>query len=285
MSKMRVLMLHSTIRGDEKLLIKAADKLDVSLEPMDIRSQILKPNQDFSNFDIVLNRCISNSIGMQAVTFFESLKIPVINSLEVAQICENKFLTSLRLQNHKVATIPFAVAFTEEQAIEAVNQLGGYPVVIKPVTGSWGRLLSKINDQDALEAVLEQKFVLGGPIHKLIYIQKYVEKKANRDIRVTMIGNKVICAIFRQTDHWITNTARGAKAKLCKVDNDLRRICESASKAVGGGVLGIDVMEIDNGYTINEVNHTTEFKNVQRVTGVNVAEAIINYCVEVASYD
>ena len=277
-------MIHSTIRGDEKLLMKAAKKLGVSLEAVDIRNQILNPDDYQNDFQVVLNRCISNSIGMQAVTFFESLEIPVVNSLEVAQICENKFATSLLLHQQGIATVPFVTAFTEKQAIKAVDQLGGYPVVIKPITGSWGRLLSKINDQDALEAILEQKQVLGSPIHKLIYIQKYIEKPG-RDIRVTMVGDKVICAIFRKTEHWITNTARGAKATICQVDRKLEDICIGTSRAIGGGVLGVDVMESSDGYVINEVNHTTEFKNVQAVTGVNVAEKIISYCLEVAKND
>lgn len=281
---MKILMIHSTIRGDEKLLMKAAKKLGVSLEAVDIRNQILNPDDYQNDFQVVLNRCISNSIGMQAVTFFESLEIPVVNSLEVAQICENKFATSLLLHQQGIATVPFVTAFTEKQAIKAVDQLGGYPVVIKPITGSWGRLLSKINDQDALEAILEQKQVLGSPIHKLIYIQKYIEKPG-RDIRVTMVGDKVICAIFRKTEHWITNTARGAKATICQVDRKLEDICIGTSRAIGGGVLGVDVMESSDGYVINEVNHTTEFKNVQAVTGVNVAEKIISYCLEVAKND
>jgi len=280
----RVGLLHSTIRGDEKLLIKAAKKRKVELEPIDVRKQVFNPGNWKDKFDVVLERCVSTTLGMHAITFFESLNIPVVNPLSVARLCVDKFATSLRLQERKVSTVPFAMAFTEEQTAEAIEQLGGYPVIIKPAAGSWGRLLAKINDRDALEGVLEQKMVLGTPPHKAFYIQKYVEKNG-RDIRVTTAGNKVICAIYRVSTHWITNTSRGAKALSCKVDKELEKISVSASKAVGGGVLGIDVFETDDGYVINEVNHTTEFKNVQAVTKVDVAGEILHYCQEVVRHD
>lgn len=274
-------MLHSTIRGDEKLLIKAAKKLRVELVSVDVRREVLNPQAYEGRFDVVLERCVSTTLGMHAITFFESLNTPVVNSSSVARLCMDKFATSLKLQERKVSTVPFAMAFTEEQTLEAIKQLGGYPVIIKPATGSWGRLLAKINDRDALEAVLEQKLVLGTPAHKAFYIQKYVEKNG-RDIRVTMAGDNVLCAIYRKTNHWITNTARGAKAHSLKVNHELEKISLAASLAVGGGVLGIDIFEINGGYVVNEVNHTTEFKNVQEVTKVDVAKAILDYSRKVA---
>jgi len=276
-------LIHSTIRGDEKLLIKAAKKRKVELLLVDARKQIFEPEGWDEKFDVVLERCLSTTIGIHAITFFESLNVPVVNPSSVAQLCMDKFATSLRLQNKKIPTVPFAMAFSEERAKVAIEQLGGYPVIIKPAAGSWGRLLAKINDRDALEGVLEQKMVLGTPPHKAFYIQKYVEKNG-RDIRVTTAGNKVICAIYRVSTHWITNTSRGAKALRCKVDKELEKISVSTSKAVGGGVLGIDVFETDDGYVVNEVNHTTEFKNVQAVTGVDVASAILGYCKEVSNH-
>lgn len=281
---MKLGMIHSTIRGDEKLLRKAAKERKVDFMPIDARKQILNPQTWRNKLDVVLERCVSTTLGMHAITFFESLDIPVVNPSHVARLCMDKFATSLRLRISNVPTIPFAMAFTENEAIQAVEELGGYPVVLKPATGSWGRLLAKINDRDALEAVIEQKLVLGTPPHKAFYIQKYIEKPG-RDIRVTMAGSKIVCAIYRETEHWITNTARGAEAKPCKIDEKLEQISKAASDAIGGGVLGIDIFETEDGYMVNEVNHTTEFKNVQRVTGVDVAGAIIDYCQKVARHD
>lgn len=271
-----IVMLHSTIRGDEKLLMEAAYDKGVTLVPVDLRSCVLNASTWKETFAVALERCVSTTLGMHAISFFESMNIPVVNPSTVARVCEDKFLTSLRLVQRGVTTVPFAMVFDEERARIAVEELGGYPVVVKPTSGSWGRLVSKINDSDGLEAVIEQKMVLGSPSHKALYIQKYIEKPG-RDIRVTTAGDRVLCAIYREAEHWVTNTARGATAKPCPIDKDLEAISRQASDAVGGGVLGIDVFETDTGYIVNEVNHTVEFKNVQRVTGVDVAGAILEY--------
>lgn len=278
---MKIGLLHTTIRGDEKLLIKAAKKLNIELDIVDIRKLVFSPDTYKPIFDLVLDRSVSTMKGAQAMHFFEAQTIPVVNNSKVASICENKFATSLALKKAGVPTPNFAMAFSEAGAKKAVEYLGGFPVVIKPISGSWGRLAARVNDEDALEAILEHKEVLGSPNQKVFYLQEYIDKPG-RDIRVTTIGDKVVCAIYRQTDHWVTNTARGAQAKRCRVDEELTKISLKAAKAVGGGVLGVDVFEVKNGYVINEVNHTTEFKNVQKVTGVDVANKILIYCKKIA---
>ena len=281
---MRIALIHSTIRGDEKLLLEAARSCGIELIALDARELVLNPLNLRDRFDVVLERCVSTTIGMHIISFFESLGIPTVNSSETARNCVDKFTTSLLLQQNNVPNVPFALAFTEKETLQAVEELGGYPVVIKPTLGSWGRLLAKINDRDALEAVLEQKQVLGSPPHKAFYIQKFVEKPG-RDIRVTVVGGKAVCAIYREASHWITNTARGAEAKVCKMNKEIEDISLAAAKAVGGGILGIDLLEENGGFLVNEVNHTVEFKNVQRVTGADVAGAIIEYCKNLKKYD
>ncbi len=280
--KIKLAILHTTIRADEKLLMEAANKRNIDLHLVDIREQILDPVAHKFNFDVVLERCISTVKGMHAVEFFESIGIPAVNSLQTARTCENKFVTSLALVKNKVPTPQFSLVFSEDKAKKAIEDMGGYPVVLKPVSGSWGRLIAKINDVNSLEATIEQKSVLGGPHHHAFYIQQYIEKP-DRDIRIHVIGGKVIAAIYRNSKHWITNTARGAEAIPCAIDSDLANIAKNAGKAVGEGVLGIDIFETKNGYVVNEINHTMEFKNVQRVTGIDVAGAIIDYCLSVVN--
>ncbi len=277
MKNIKLGLLHSTIRGDEKLLIEAAHKHGVNLSLVDVRNEIFDPVHSTYRFDIVLERCVSTVKGTHALEFFTSIGIPTVNSLVVAQVCENKFATSLSLVRCQVPTLRFALVFGEEQAKKAVSELGGYPVVIKPVSGSWGRLIARVNDEHALEAIIEQKTVLGSPSHHAIYIQQYIEKPG-RDIRIHVVGGKVIAAIYRKSSHWITNTARGAEALPCSINKDLEKIAKMAGDAIGDGVLGIDIFETKDGYMVNEVNHTMEFKNVQRVTGIDVAGKIIEYC-------
>lgn len=278
--KIKLGLLHTTIRTDEKLIMEAAVKRGIDLHLIDVREQIFDPVTHNFNLDVVLERCISTVKGMHAVEFFESIGIPAVNSLQIARTCENKFVTSLALVKSNVSTPKFALVFSENQAKTAIEKMGGYPVVLKPVSGSWGRLIAKINDLNSLEAIIEQKSVLGGPHHHAFYIQQYIEKP-DRDIRIHVIGDKVIAAIYRNNKHWITNTARGAEAIPCAIDSDLSKIAKNAGKAVGEGVLGIDIFETKNGYVVNEINHTMEFKNVQRVTKIDVAGAIIDYCLSV----
>ncbi len=277
---MKLAILHSTIRAEEKLLMEASKERKIDIVLIDIRDQIFNPATYKVDFDIALERSVSSVKGMYATQFLESLGVPVVNTSRIAAICQDKFLTSLSLKRAGVPTPKFALVFSERQAIEAVEELGGYPVVVKPNLGSWGRLVAKVNDQDALEAIIEQKTTLGGPHHQAIYVQEYIEKPG-RDIRIHVIGGKVIAAIYRQSEHWITNTARGAEAIACKIDNELSVIAEKAAGSIGVGVLGLDILETKTGYVANEVNHTMEFKNVQRVTKIDIAGTILNYCMSV----
>lgn len=272
-------ILHTTIRADEKLILQAAKNRGFKTQLIDVRTEIFNPQTYQPTFDIALERCISTKKGTYAVRFLESLGVPVVNASSIAGICEDKFLTSLALQQAGVPTPLFALVFGVEEAKQAVEQLGGFPVVIKPNVGSWGRLLAKINDVDALEAVIEHKDVLGSPQQKAIYIQQYITKPG-RDIRVFAVGGQAICAIYRESPHWITNTARGATTRNCPVTNDLQTLTSHASAAVGGGILALDIFETNEGLMVNEVNHTMEFKNSEIPTGISISGAIIDYSVE-----
>lgn len=271
-------ILHTTIRADEKLIIEAAKKRGLKTRLVDIRTAIFNPATYKPDFDVALERCVSTVKGDYAIRFLESVGVPVINSSAVAAVCGDKFLTSLALQRADVPTPPFALVFGIDEARQAVRELGGFPAVIKPNLGSWGRLLAKTNDLDALEAIIEHKDVLGSPQQKAIYMQKYVEKPG-RDIRVFVIGGEAICAVYRNSTHWITNTARGGHATNCPITPELRKIAKAASRAVGGGILAMDVFETSDGLTINEINHTMEFKNSEAPTGVSISGTMVDYCV------
>ena len=200
-----------------------------------------------------------------------------VNSYRVAQICGDKLLTTAALRDHGVAQPECRVAFTEESALEAIEELG-YPVVLKPAVGSWGRLLSKINDRDAAETVLEHKTVLGSYHHSIFYIQQYVEKRG-RDIRSFVVGDDCIAAIYRSSEHWITNTARGGRASNCEVTPDVAEVSLAAARAVGGGIVAVDLFESDDGLLVNEVNYTMEFRNSIDTTGVNIPRVVADYAI------
>jgi len=277
---MKVGFLHSILRKEEKLLLNEfRTRTGIQMEKIDDRQQFFDLHSVDFDYDVVIERCVNHSRAVHALNILNDKGIPTINSAKVAEICGSKFLTTQALIKEGVPTPRCYLAFTPESALEGMDKLG-YPCVIKPTTGSWGRLLSKVNDREAAEAVLEHKQILGSYHHSIFYVQEYLEK-GGRDIRSFVIGDQCICAIYRHSEHWITNTARGGKTSNCPVDKDLHEISVRAGNAVGGGVVAVDVFETESGYMINEVNYTMEFRNSIDVTGVDIPKKVVDYVLEV----
>ena len=274
---MRVGLLHSLIRKVEKLLLEAFRQQGVTPIMLDDR-KLTFDLESVPDIDLVVERCINHSRAMHGLRLFESLGIRCINSSDVARICGDKILTSVALKEAGLAQPPIRIAFTEDSALIAIEELG-YPVVLKPAVGSWGRLLAKVNDRESAEAILEHKTVLGSYHHSIFYIQKYVEKQG-RDIRSFVVGNECIAAIYRSSSHWITNTARGAVATGCPVTDEIASLSVAAAHAVGGGVLAVDLFESTEGLLVNEVNYTMEFRNSIDTTGVNIPGLVVTYVLE-----
>ena len=271
---MKVGLLHSLIRKEEKLLIEEFRTRGVDLVMIDDR-KLISDLESAPSVDILLERSINHSRSMYGLRLLEASGVHCINSAEVAKICGDKILTSVALKEAGVSQPPVRVAFTEESALAAIEELG-YPVVLKPAVGSWGRLLSKVNDRESAEAILEHKALLGSYHHSIFYIQKFVEKKG-RDIRSFVVGNECIAAIYRSSDHWITNTARGASATGCEVSTQVADISLAAADAVGGGILAVDLFETDGDLSVNEVNYTMEFRNSIETTGVNIPARVVDF--------
>jgi len=279
---MKVGFLHSLIRKDEKLLIEEFNKQsNIELIMIDDRKLKFDLKHDTFDLDVVIERSINHSRALHALRLFESAGVKCVNSFQVASVCGDKLLTSAALEDNNIKQPEIKIAFTETSALEAIEEMG-YPVVLKPAVGSWGRLLSKINDRDAAESILEHKTVLGTYHHSIFYIQKYVNKKSGRDIRSFVVGDTCIAAIYRESEHWITNTAKGAKAIKCEITDDIANLSVTAAKAVGGGIVAIDLFESEeNELMVNEVNYTMEFKNSIETTGVNIPEHVVNYIMQV----
>jgi len=279
---MKIGLLHSLVRKEEKLLIDAFAAINkVELVLFDNRQLMIDPNKpDPLGVEAMIGRSIQFFPSLQTIRYIEHFGIPCINSYHTAHICGSKYLSSLELAKCRIPQPEFRVAFSAETAIEAAKELE-YPVVFKPVIGSWGRLLAKVNDPDGAEALVEHKIILGGFHHQIFYIQKYINKRG-RDIRTFVVGDQCIAAIYRKSDHWITNTARGGQVFNCLVTSDINEISVKAAKAVKGEVIAIDLFETEDGYLVNEVNHTMEFKNSIQPTGIDIHRMIADYTVQVA---
>jgi [lysine-biosynthesis-protein LysW]--L-2-aminoadipate ligase len=276
---MRIGILCSRIRVEEKLLFEAFEHRRLQFDRIDDREVVFDLQQPSLPYDVVLERCLHHSRALYSLKVLNDWGVPTVNRYEVALTCGDKINTSTALAAAEVPSPRTLVAFTPESALRAIETLG-YPVVLKPAIGSWGRLLAKISDRDAAEALLEHKETLGSYQHAIFYIQEYVAKPA-RDIRSFVVGDETIGAIYRESDHWITNTARGGRARNCPVTPEIDQLSRAAARAVGGGVLAIDILEHADGLLVSEVNYTMEFRNSIETTGVDIPGRIVDYVVAV----
>ena len=275
-------VLQSRVRVEEKLLLAELEARGVEIVRFDDRQFFLDlttPDPAMRRCHVVLERAINHLRALYTLRVLKDWGVPTVNAYDVANTCGDKLLTSTALERAGVPTPRTLIAFTPETALAACEELG-YPVVMKPAVGSWGRLLARVNDRDAAEALLEHKVTLGSFHHGAFYLQEFVHKPG-RDIRSFVVGDQTICAIYRDSPHWITNTARGGVASNCPVTDELHELSQAAARAVGGGVVAIDLFESDRGLLVNEVNYTMEFRNSIDTTGVDIPAKIIDYVIEV----
>lgn len=271
-------IIYDRVRPDEKMLFEALDELGVPYDKVFAPQLKLTFGQKVP-WKVALERCVSQSRGHAVTRALEGLGVRMINPAHVIEVCGDKLASNAALERAGLPTPRTGVAFTAESALELVEELG-YPVVMKPTVGSWGRMVSKINDRDAAEAIIEHKEVLGGPQHQIFYMQELIEKP-ERDIRAFVVGGQCIGAIYRTSNHWITNTARGAKASNCEVTPEIAELAVKAAQAVGGEIVAIDLVEDPKRgeLLVIEVNHTMEFKNSVSTTGVNIPKLMGEYAI------
>jgi len=276
---MRLGLCYTIISAENKMLIDSAKKRGVELERIvDGEALLAITERKARECDVILQRSVSYSRSQALTYYFEQQGSLVLNSYESSAICGDKMLCSIRLAKAGVPTPKTYVAFTPETAKQAAAKLG-FPLVIKPVLGSWARMVHKINDRNALEAALESREEMGNPWQKIYYLQEHIDKPG-RDIRAFVVGDEVVAAIYRHSTEksgWITNTGRGGTASKCEVTPELRELCLKAASIVDEGIYGVDAMESGNGMVVHEINHTTEFRNSSQPTGVDIGDKMMEY--------
>lgn len=272
-------ILYDTIRWEEKALYEAAKKKGIEVQNIDCKNLALNLNETNSIYrgQTILQRCVSYFKNVHSTAALEGLGARVINPLQAAIMCGNKMYAHMLLEKARIRTPRAISAFSDEAAIAALDGFG-YPAVIKPTVGSWGRLIALLRDREMARAVIEDREHMF-PIYKIYYFEELVDRPP-RDIRAIVVGDRVVGAIYRYSEkgEWKTNMALGGHAEICPVTKELEDICLRASRALGSEIVGIDLMESKkDGLLVHEVNNTTEFKNTVRVTGVDIPAMMIDH--------
>lgn len=237
------------------------------------------------NYDVILERSLSYLRGLYSCAILESKGYNVINNFECLNISGNKLLTTLKLVENKIPTPDTCIAFKDDASIVAIEKEVKYPAIIKPIIGSWGRLIARLDDYNSASANLECRETMGNILQKIYYLQKYIPKidsKKPTDIRVFVVGNKCIAAMGRYNPEkdFRSNIAIGGTANPIEITSELEKLSLSASKAVNGEIVGVDLMENDGKLNVIEVNGTPQFKGVATATKINIAAEIVEYILD-----
>ena len=278
---MQLALLQSVLTPENRMLLDAAEKKGIRLELL-LDSQFAPElTSAAKQYDGVLQRSSSYAKTLYTSFYLEQSGTFVCNPYKSHHQCGDKFLASTLLAKHKIPTPRTFGAFSSEAAKAAATKLG-FPLVMKPVFGSWARMVHRLNDGEALANELESREEMGHAFQKVYYLQEHINKPG-RDIRAIVVGQECISAVYREAGskgQFITNTARGGMATKCIVSPELAELCVKASLVFGEGIYGVDLMETpEGGVVVHEVNHTAEFHKSIEAAGVDIPGKMAGYFV------
>jgi len=270
-------LIYTRLRTEERMIADALRKrgCEVALH-QDADLVLTLDRQRWSDGEVVLMRSMSFTRSRYLAAIMEAKGSRVVNSSRAISTCGDKALTTLALAAHDVP-VPWSFVGFEEEATLAEIERRGYPVVTKPVQGSWGRMVARLDARSAAEGMLSMRFGTGGAQDHVALVQEYVDKPGY-DLRVYVIGKALGKGIRRRSEHWITNTARGAVAEAYELPVAHAKLAERAAAAVGGEILAIDLLETRSGdIQVNEINHCVEFARSIELSGIPLPELIADH--------
>lgn len=278
----KICIVFDRLRSEEKLLQKEAAELGHDTSMLDAKITQINTDSKKTDFDfgnVVLERCVSYFRGLHFTSCLEFLDVPVINEFNIAYKCGNKMFMSLQLKKHNVPTPKTYFSFSKDGALENLDKVG-FPLVIKPVIGSWGRGVMPVKDKDTMDAIIEIRELTDGPHDRIYYLQELINRPP-RDIRAIAVDGRAIAAMYRKSDGGFkTNIALGAEPELCEITNEIEDLVAKTSKAMGGGILGVDLMEDEKrGLLVHEVNNTVEFKGLAKVAKNNIPKEMVEFAI------
>jgi [lysine-biosynthesis-protein LysW]--L-2-aminoadipate ligase len=281
-----VCIIYDKVRFEEKALYEKTQSKGIKSQIVDAKTITIGTDSKKKNFilgDIILQRTVSHYRGLYLTACLEFLDFKVINRFKVSEMCGNKLITSIVLAKNKIPTPKTQFAFSAESAQETIRKTG-FPLVLKPIVGSWGRGIFPLRDRETASMIVEMREEDDSPLSRIYYVQEMIDRPP-RDIRCIVVGDQAVTAIYRYSAQaeWRTNVARGGKVELAPITKEVEDLALRAAKAVGGGILGVDMMEDKNrGLVVHEVNNTVEFHGAASVSKADIPGAIIDYAVKIA---
>jgi len=278
-------ILNNRITWEVKQLITEFEKNQIKYELLNnqkVYYRLSKEKDLKSNFDLILERSLSYLRGLYSCAILETKGYKVINNFECLTTSGNKLLTTLKLIEKKIPTPETCIAFKDRSAINAIEGNTGYPAIIKPIIGSWGRLIAKLEDYNSATANLECREIMGNIYQKIYYLQEYIpnpNSKNPTDIRVFVIGDKCVAAMarFSPEKDFRSNIAVGGTAEPIELSPELEKLSIQSSKAINGEIVGVDLMIKKGNLNVIEINGTPQFKGIASATKINIASEIVEY--------
>jgi [lysine-biosynthesis-protein LysW]--L-2-aminoadipate ligase len=279
-------IIYDKVRFEEKVLYEKAQSKGAKAQIIDAKTVTVSTEskkRDFPFGDVVMQRSVSHYRGLYLTACLEHLGFSVINKFKVAETCGNKLITSLVLAENNVPSPRTQFAFSAAGALDIIRK-AGFPLVLKPIVGSWGRGVFPLRDEETAGMIIEMREEDDSPLARIYYVQEMIDRPP-RDIRCIVVGNKIVTAIYRYSaeNEFRTNVARGGKAELAPITKELEDLALKATKAVGGGIVGVDMMEDKKrGLIVHEVNNTVEFHGAASVSKTDIPGAMIDYAIKLA---
>jgi [lysine-biosynthesis-protein LysW]--L-2-aminoadipate ligase len=272
---------------EEKQIILACKELGINVEQIKNEELFLQLNAEKDpqiKSDVLLQRSLSTIRAIYSTAILETKGYKVVNNYNAVSISADKLLTTLLLEKHKIPSPKTFVGFTGEAVMASAEKYLNYPMVTKPIIGSWGRMVAKIESNNHLSSIVESKEVMGDLFQKIHYFQEFIDApKLNpnnpADIRVFYLGGECIAAMgrYRPENDFRSNIALGGKAKMLDIDSEMSSICKKIAEAIQGEILGIDLMITEKGYVCIEVNGVPGFEGITNATGINIGMKIAEY--------
>jgi len=204
---------------------------------------------------------------VDALHALEARGVTCVNGARAIERTVDKFLASALLARAGVPTPRTIACERVEDALEAFEELGG-DVIVKPLFGSMGAGMTRVDDADVAYRVFGAL-----ALERAVYYLQEALPHDGRDLRVFVLGGRVLAAIERVGAGWRANLARGARAAATQLSPEQERICLEAAAVLGADYAGVDLL----GEHVLELNGIPGWRGLQEATGADVAGALVEH--------